>query len=55
MCNPSTAVISRTQMCERRPDCVRWQPGALTVDLAVRAYGRVSIEALRIDAQVLGH
>jgi hypothetical protein len=30
------------------------RPGALTVDLAVRADGYVSIQALRVDDQVLG-
>jgi len=34
---------------------IRDRPGALTVDLAVRADGHVSIQALRIDGQVLGH
>ena len=33
---------------------IRERPGALTVDLAVRADGQVSIQALRIDGQVLG-
>lgn len=33
---------------------IRDRPGALTVDLAVRADGHVSIQALRIDGQVLG-
>jgi hypothetical protein len=33
---------------------IRERPGALTVDLAVRADGHVSIQALRIDGQVLG-
>jgi hypothetical protein len=33
---------------------IRERPGALTVDLAVRADGHVSIEVLRIDGQVLG-
>jgi len=33
---------------------VREQPGALSVDLAVRADGYVSIQALRVDDQVLG-
>lgn len=32
----------------------RERPGALTVDLAVRADGYVSIQALRVDGQVLG-
>jgi uncharacterized membrane-anchored protein len=30
------------------------RPGALTVDLAVRADGRVSIEGLRVDGRALG-
>ncbi len=34
---------------------IRERPGALTVDLAVRANGHVSIQALRIDGEVLGH
>jgi hypothetical protein len=33
---------------------IRERPGALTVDLAVRADGYVSIQALRVDDQVLG-
>ena len=33
---------------------VRERPGALTVDLAVRADGHVSIQALRIDGLILG-
>jgi hypothetical protein len=33
---------------------IRERPGALTVDLAVRADGHTSIQALRIDGQVLG-
>jgi uncharacterized membrane-anchored protein len=33
---------------------IRERPGALTVDLAVRADGHASIDALRIDGQVLG-
>ena len=33
---------------------IRDRPGALTVDLAVRADGYVSIQALRIDGQILG-
>ena len=33
---------------------VRERPGALTVDLAVRADGYVSIQGLRVDGQVLG-
>jgi hypothetical protein len=33
---------------------IRERPGALTVDLAVRADGHVGIQALRIDGQVLG-
>ena len=33
---------------------IRARPGALTVDLAVRADGHVSIQALRIDGRVLG-
>lgn len=33
---------------------IRDRPGALTADLAVRADGHVSIQALRIDGQVLG-
>jgi hypothetical protein len=33
---------------------IRERPGALTVDLAVRADGHASIERLRIDGQVLG-
>ena len=33
---------------------IRDRPGALTVDLAVRADGHVSIQALRIDGEVLG-
>ncbi|MGD9878689.1 MAG: GDYXXLXY domain-containing protein [Reyranella sp.] len=33
---------------------IRERPGALTVDLAVRADGHVSIQALHIDGQVLG-
>lgn len=33
---------------------IRDRPGALTVDLAVRADGQVSIQALRIDGQALG-
>jgi hypothetical protein len=32
----------------------RERPGALSVDLAVRADGYVSIQALRVDDQVLG-
>jgi len=34
---------------------IRDRPGALTVDLAVRADGHVSIQALRVDGQLLGH
>ncbi|SKA09985.1 Uncharacterized membrane-anchored protein [Enhydrobacter aerosaccus] len=34
---------------------MRNRPGALTVDLAVRADGHVSIKALRIDDEALGH
>jgi GDYXXLXY motif protein len=33
---------------------IRERPGALTVDLAVRADGYASIQALRLDGQVLG-
>lgn len=33
---------------------IRERPGALTVDLAVRADGHVSIQELRIDGRVLG-
>lgn len=33
---------------------IRERPGALTVDLAVRADGHVAIQALRVDGQVLG-
>jgi hypothetical protein len=33
---------------------IRERPGALSVDLAVRADGYVSIQALRVDDQVLG-
>ena len=33
---------------------IRDRPGALTVDLAVRADGHVSIQALRVDGRVLG-
>jgi hypothetical protein len=33
---------------------IRERPGALTVDLAVRADGHVSIEALRVDGRILG-
>jgi len=33
---------------------VRGRPGALSVDLAVRADGYVSIQALRVDGQLLG-
>ena len=33
---------------------IRVRPGALTVDLAVRADGYTSIQALRVDGQVLG-
>jgi len=33
---------------------VRDRPGALTVDLAVRADGRAAIQAVRVDGKVLG-
>ncbi len=33
---------------------IRERPGALSVDLAVRADGYVSIQALRVDGQLLG-
>ncbi|MFO1159352.1 MAG: GDYXXLXY domain-containing protein [Reyranellaceae bacterium] len=33
---------------------IRDRPGALTVDLAVRADGHVSIQALRVDGRALG-
>jgi uncharacterized membrane-anchored protein len=33
---------------------IRERPGALTVDLAVRVDGYVSIQSLRVDGQVLG-
>jgi hypothetical protein len=33
---------------------IRERPGALTVDLAVRGDGRASIQALRIDGELLG-
>ena len=33
---------------------IRERPGSLTVDLAVRADGHVSIQALRVDGEVLG-
>jgi hypothetical protein len=34
---------------------VRQRPGALTVDLAVRADGSAAIRTLRLDGQPIGH
>jgi hypothetical protein len=52
--NGSIRVFVPEMRASELEQLIREQPGALTIDLAVRAGGHVSIQAPRIDGEVLG-